>query len=161
VVRFRTLEPADQAALWEWLHLSLWDPPPAPLRPLEVLEHPRVRIYAEDWGRAGDLGLVAVVDGRDAGACWTRLLPEGEGLAFVDVDTPQLGIALAPGFRRRGIGTQLMREVLARCWAAGREQVALTVHPANPAIAMYERCGFRKVEVRQTYHLMVARRPGD
>jgi ribosomal protein S18 acetylase RimI-like enzyme len=28
------------------------------------------------------------------------------------------------------------------------------VHPENPAIALYERCGFRKRELRNTYHLM-------
>jgi ribosomal protein S18 acetylase RimI-like enzyme len=32
--------------------------------------------------------------------------------------------------------------------------VSLTVHPANPAIALYERCGFRKQGLRNTYHLM-------
>jgi ribosomal protein S18 acetylase RimI-like enzyme len=38
----------------------------------------------------------------------------------------------------------------------GYRQVSLTVHPRNPAIAMYERCGFVKRELRNTYHLMVA-----
>jgi ribosomal protein S18 acetylase RimI-like enzyme len=31
------------------------------------------------------------------------------------------------------------------------------VHPENPAQHLYERCGFRKVERRNNYHLMVAR----
>jgi ribosomal protein S18 acetylase RimI-like enzyme len=35
--------------------------------------------------------------------------------------------------------------------------VSLTVHPENPALDLYERCGFRKVERRNDYHLMVAR----
>jgi ribosomal protein S18 acetylase RimI-like enzyme len=30
------------------------------------------------------------------------------------------------------------------------------VHPENPAIALYERCGFRKLALRNTYHLMLA-----
>jgi len=160
VLSFRPLSPSDQAALWDWLHVALWDPPPAGLRPREVLGHPAVRIYAEEWGRPGDLGMVAVVDGHDAGACWMRLLPENVGLAFVDEATPQLGIALMPDFQRRGVGRQLMLQTLAAGWLAGYGQVSLTVHPDNPAVSLYEQCGFVRVEIRNGYDLMLARAPG-
>jgi ribosomal protein S18 acetylase RimI-like enzyme len=30
------------------------------------------------------------------------------------------------------------------------------VHPENPALFMYERCGFRKIDRRNKFHLMVA-----
>ena len=36
------------------------------------------------------------------------------------------------------------------------KQVALTVHPQNPAIRLYERCGFRKIGLRNTFHHMLA-----
>ena len=36
--RFRPLVAADQDRLWHWLHVALWDPPPAPLRPVEILQ---------------------------------------------------------------------------------------------------------------------------
>jgi ribosomal protein S18 acetylase RimI-like enzyme len=157
VRHFRSLTAADQDKLWHWLHVALWDPPPAPLRPIEVLQSPAVRIYAEDWGRASDVGVVAVVDGVDAGACWMRLLLPGVGLASVDATTPQLGIALEPRFQHQGHGRPLMLEALAAARRAGCTQVSLTVHPDNPAQFMYERCGFRKVERRNHYHLMVAR----
>jgi hypothetical protein len=75
LLRFRTLAPEDQDKLWHWLHVALWDPPPAVLRPIEVLKVPGVRIYAENWGKHSDVGLIAQVDGTDAGACWVRLLP--------------------------------------------------------------------------------------
>jgi ribosomal protein S18 acetylase RimI-like enzyme len=153
---FRPLVPADQSALWRWLHVALWDPPPAGLRPIEVLQSPHVRIYAEEWGRAGDIGVVAQIDGLDAGACWMRVLPEGVGLASVDERTPQLGIALEPAFQHKGHGRPLMRAALDAARRAGHARVSLTVHPENPAIAMYERCGFRKAGLRNTYHLMVA-----
>lgn len=153
---FRPLVPADQDRLWHWLHVALWDPPPAGLRPIEVLQAPPVRIYAEHWGRPSDVGVVAQVDGIDAGACWMRLLPTGVGLAFVDEATPQLGIALEPPFQHRGHGRPLMLAALDAARSAGYRQVALTVHPENPAQAMYERCGFRRVERRNGFHLMVA-----
>jgi ribosomal protein S18 acetylase RimI-like enzyme len=159
VVSFRALTTADQPRLWHWLHVALWDPPPAGPRPLSALDEPGVRIYAEGWGRAGDLGVVAVVDGTDAGACWMRRLPHGVGLAFVDEHTPQLGIALEPAFQHHGHGAPLMREALTQAWDAGCTQVSLTVHPDNPARALYRRCGFVERERRRGYHLMVAPRP--
>ena len=155
--QFRPLGPDDQDKLWHWLHVALWDPPPAGLRPVEVLQSPGVRIYAEQWGRASDVGVVAQVNGVDAGACWMRLLPVGVGLASVDAETPQLGIALEPPFQHRGRGHPLMLAALVAARRAGYQQVSLTVHPENPAQHLYERCGFRKIERRNTFHLMLAR----
>lgn len=79
--RFRPLVAADQDRLWQWLHVTLWDPPPAPLRPVEILQSLAVRINVEGWGRKTDCGVVAVVDGVDAGACLMRVLPAGAGSA--------------------------------------------------------------------------------
>lgn len=156
MIHFRPMRPEDQSRLWDWLHIALWDPSPAGLRPREVLENPHVRIYAEHWGRPTDVGVVVQVDGQDAGACWMRLLPLGVGLASVDSGTPQLGIALLPQFQRRGLGKQLMQAALEAARQVGYKQVSLTVHPQNPAILMYKRCGFVKREVRKSFHLMVA-----
>ena len=156
MLHFRRLTAADQDRLWRWLHLALWDPPPAGLRPVEVLRSEAVRVYAEDWGRASDVGVVARVGQVDAGACWIRLLPHGVGLASIDETTPQLGIALDPEFQHRGHGQPLMLEALGAARQAGYERVSLTVHPENPAQYLYERCGFRKIERRRGYHLMVA-----
>ena len=151
----RKLTGADQADLWGWLHVALWDPPPAPLRPREVLQNPGVSIYADGWGREGDVGVVGVVDGDAVGACWMRLIRGGAGLGYVDDDTPQLGIALMPEYRGRGFGRRLMLAALDAARAHGYRQVSLTVHPQNPAIALYESCGFEKRALRNTYHLMV------
>jgi len=157
-LRTRTLVREDQDRLWDWLHVALWDPPPAGLRPREILQAPPVRIYAEDWGRAGDVGVVAELDGESEpiGARWMRCLPVGVGLASIDATTPQLGISLLPAFQHRGYGRVLMLAALHTARDRGYRQVSLTVHPQNPAVRMYERCGFAKREVRNGYDLMVA-----
>lgn len=160
VPSFRPLTAADQDLLRRWLHLALWDPPPAGPRPLKLLDHPETRIYAEDWGSPTDMGIVAVVDGIDVGACWMRVLPQDVGLASVDAVTPQLGIALEPGYRRKGYGKALTLRILKEAWDRGYSQVSLTVHPLNPAIALYEACGFRKIGERRSYHLMLAKASG-
>jgi ribosomal protein S18 acetylase RimI-like enzyme len=158
-LRIRPLRQTDQAVLWDLLHIALWDPPPAPLRPREVLELPQVRIYAEAWGRPGDVGVAGELPGVDGpvGACWMRLVPDSQGMAWVDEHTPQLGIALFPRFQHQGHGRPLMMAALAAAKEASHPQVSLTVHPQNPAISLYERCGFRKAGLRNTFHLMLAR----
>lgn len=154
----RPLTPSDQTHLWHWLHLALWDPPPAPLRPREVLELPAVRIYAENWGRAGDVGVVTEVNGAPVGACWMRLIPNQQGLAYVDERTPQLGIALEQAHHGKGYGRAMLEAAIQAAWAAGFPAVSLTVHPENPAIALYTKCGFEYVESKDNgYHLMVAK----
>ena len=156
MLQFRPLTSDDQDKLWHWLHVALWDPPPAPLRPIEVLQSDGVRIYAENWGKPTDVGVVAVVGEQDAGACWLRLLPSGQGMGYIDEVTPQLGIALEPGSQHRGYGRPLMLEALRAAKDAGYRQVSLTVHPENPAQFMYAKCGFREIERRRSYLLMVA-----
>lgn len=144
--------------LWDIFHVALWDPPPAPLRPREVLERPDVRIYAEHWGeRPGDVGVGGEVAGHQGliGACWMRLLGAGQGLGYVDAETPQLGIALFPAFQHRGYGEPLMRAALRAARDHGYRRVSLTVHPQNPAASLYRRCGFVEIAERRTYRLMV------
>jgi len=157
-LRLRPLVPADQSFLWDMLHVALWDPPPAPPRPRAVLQEPGVRIYAEGWGRAGDLGVVG--ERPDAPgpirACWMRRLPDGQGLACVDEHTPQLGIGLLPACQRQGHGRALLRAALEAARTAGVRQVALTVHPDNPARLLYAQCGSRPAGERRGYRLMVA-----
>ena len=152
----RPLGPQDQDNLWTWLHHALWEPPPAPPRAREVLMRPEVRIYAEDWGRPGDVGVVAEVDNRDVGACWMRRLSAGVGLGFVDDQTPQLAIALLPEYRGQGYGQTLMLVALQMAREAGFRQVSASVHPANPALVLYERGGFRAHGERNGYRLLVA-----
>lgn len=55
-------------------------------------------------------------------------------------------IYLAPAFQRRGIGTQLYTELIARLRAQGIHQMIGGVALPNPgSVALHERLGFRKV----------------
>lgn len=89
-----------------------------------------------------------------------RLLPQGIGLASVDATTPQLGIALEAEYRGQGYGKSLLTAALQAGWAHGYERVSLTVHPQNPAVELYEACGFSMRGLRGTYYLMIAERAG-
>ena len=62
-------------------------------------------------------------------------------------------IALAPGHRGSGIGSQLLHEVLRRGAAAGKP-VTIHVEGYNPALRLYQRLGFEKVDTNGVYFLM-------
>ncbi len=66
------------------------------------------------------------------------------GRILVDRTGPTLhlvDISLLPRWRGNGVGTQLLRGLLAEAKAAGRS-VQLEVAKTNPAIRLYERLGF-------------------
>jgi GNAT superfamily N-acetyltransferase len=86
-----------------------WNPD-WPFEPMEtVLAEPMLVRYHEDWGRPGDGGAVAELDGVPVGACWYRVFTADEpGYGFVDEETPELAIAVVPSRRGRGIGEALL-----------------------------------------------------
>jgi len=62
-------------------------------------------------------------------------------------------IALLPEKRGSGIGTMLVRGVLDRGAAAGKP-VTIHVEAYNPALRLYERLGFVRVDTNGVYYLM-------
>ena len=64
-----------------------------------------------------------------------------------------IDIALLPEHRGRGIGGALMRDLLAEAEAADK-LVRIHVERFNPALRLYERLGFRRVEDQGVYYLM-------
>ncbi len=146
-VRIRPLEAADASLLWDYLRLSIFVRPGDPPTPVDVLDRPEIACYVEDWGRYGDDGVFAVEDttGADVGAAWLRLWPGVEtGYGFVDRSTPELAIAVRPEHRGRGIGTCLLDALLDRASLRHRA-VSLSVSVDNPAVALYQRHGFRAI----------------
>jgi GNAT superfamily N-acetyltransferase len=89
-----------------------------------------------------------------------RLLVErGEPIGRIYVDTTRaevrlMDVTLLPPLRGQGLGSRLMDVVLAYAQGLGLP-VSLHVEPFNPAKRMYERLGFRVVETRGLYELMV------
>lgn len=68
-------------------------------------------------------------------------------------------IALLPEYRKRGVGSALLRELLAEADGAGLP-VTIHVECFNPALRLYERLGFHRVEDKGVYYLL-ERSPGQ
>lgn len=112
----------------------------------EVLDDPVLRRYHEGWGRAGDGGVLAEVDGAPAGAVWFRQFTETEpGYGFVDEKTPELSVAVQPLHRRKGIGGTLVRAAMVQAREEGFQALSLSVAVHNRSRMMYQRVGFEKV----------------
>ncbi len=143
----RQLSPSDQQFLWEMLYQSLYAPEGSPPFPQDAINRPEIAKYVRAWGRAGDVGLVAVDAGSVApiGAAWLRLLKGDErGYGYVDDETPELGMAVLPAYRGRGVGSDLLGRLLESAGAV-YHSVCLSVSADNPAVRLYERAGFERV----------------
>ena len=64
-----------------------------------------------------------------------------------------IDIALLTAYRRQGIGSQLLKEVLAEGQAAGLP-VRIHVERYNPAMHLYQRLGFQQIGDEGVYYLM-------
>jgi ribosomal protein S18 acetylase RimI-like enzyme len=87
---------------------------------------------------------VILVDGQRAGRLYVHRR-ESE-IRIMD-------IALLPKFRGRGVGTALLRDILAEGQRTSR-RVTIHVETFNPAQRLYERLGFRRVASNGVYHLL-------
>jgi ribosomal protein S18 acetylase RimI-like enzyme len=101
----------------------------------------RAQFDAQDrWWRehyAGASFDVVLVDGEPAGRLYVHATDDE--IRIVD-------IALLPAFRGSGIGSALLRDVL----ADGR-RVTIHVERMNPALRLYERLGFELAEDKGVY----------
>lgn len=95
---------------------------------------------------------MADCNGKVVGAVWTRIMDD---YGHVDDDTPSLAISLYEEYRGKGIGTQMMRKMLALLKKQGFKRVSLAVQKANYAVKIYERIGFQTVDENEQEYIMV------
>ena len=109
-----------------------------------------VRFYRRRFRRGWteeEANLVAVAGGRVVGHLGASR-EEGPVTRHV----AYLGMAVAPGWRGRGVGTALLSEAIRWAREVGVEKLSLSVYPHNAAArALYRKFGFRE-EGRLTGH---------
>src|SRR5690554_5099282 len=81
----------------------------------EIIEQPELNVYIDAFGKDTDVGLVADLNGKLVGAIWARLFTETDkGFGFVDNQTPELSMSVNENYRNRGIGKDLMKNMINR-----------------------------------------------
>jgi GNAT superfamily N-acetyltransferase len=108
---------------------------------------PKLAIYNEFYGfTSKDLGLYALVDNQLAGAVWIRRLNADHGSnGYIDDNTPILNMAVLPEFRGKGIGSQMIEQLLMEAGAL-YENISVSVIYDSPATRFYERHGFMRYD---------------
>lgn len=100
--------------------------------------------YMENYKLNGSFDII-LVDGIPAGRLYVNR--GTQDLRIID-------IALLKEFRKKGIGSQIMADLIQE---ADHKNLSISLHVEinNPALKLYERLGFEKKEVFGIYHYMV------
>ena len=152
-MELREIKENEIELLQDFLYEAIFIPdgvePPA----REIIEQPELKLYYEDFGRGtADYSIVADDNGRVIGAVWTRIMND---YGHVDDDTPSFAISLYKEYRGRGLGTEMMIEMLALLKENGYNRASLAVQKANYAVRMYEKVGFKIMDENAEEYIMV------
>lgn len=110
-------------------------------------DFPELAMYEKYYGlNREDLGLYILTEQGLAGAAWIRLLKESDAPnAYVDEVTPVLTIGVKPEFRGQGIGSAMLEQLFQEAGALYKQISTSVVHD-SPAVKLYERFGFVRVD---------------
>lgn len=99
--------------------------------------------FFDRWFQPGDVSVV-VVEGKDVGVL---------GLENREAKVYVTRIEIHPDWQNRGVGSAVMRQVLAQAAVEGKA-VSLHVFEINPARRLYERLGFVTSDEQENRILM-------
>ena len=121
----REIRPNEIPLLEDFLYEAIFIPEGTNPPPKSIIKSEELQIYIRDFGMfSDDKCLVAETDGKIVGAVWSRIMNDyghvGDGI-------PSLAISLYKEFRNKGIGTELLRQMLQLLRHEGYANVSLSV----------------------------------
>lgn len=151
----RSIQKQEYPLLNHFLYEAIFIPDGAAPPPRSIITSPELQIYVERFGELqDDYGLVAEVGDKIAGAVWVRIMND---YGHIDDKTPSLAISLYQEYRRLGLGTAMLKEMLVHLKEHGYERVSLSVQKANYAMKLYQKAGFEIVHENKEEYIMVCR----
>ncbi len=151
----RNLKQEEVKILDTFLYEAIFIPEGVDAPPMEIIDQPELQVYVEGFGtRNGDICFVAESDGVIVGAVWVRIMDD---YGHVDDDTPSFAISLLKEYSGNGIGTELMKRMLAELKACRYKKTSLAVQKQNYAVRMYKNVGFEIVDENEEEYIMVCR----
>jgi GrpB-like predicted nucleotidyltransferase (UPF0157 family)/ribosomal protein S18 acetylase RimI-like enzyme len=162
VYAYRLIDSTEYGVLKDFLYEAIFVPEGAEPPPHDVIYSPALHRYVEDFGKQGDVCYVCASDGRIIGAAWSRILdePSNRGYGNAGAGIPELAISVLPEVRGHGIGTELLKRLHTALAELGYKRISLSVQKANPALRLYERCGYKVFKEQETDCIMVKRLDG-
>lgn len=149
----REIQKQEYPLLDNFLYEAIFIPEGIEPPPKSIISSPELQIYVKRFGESkDDWGLVAEVGGKIVGAVWVRIMND---YGHIDDETPSLAISLYKEYRGFGIGTAMMKEILALLKSHGYSRVSLSVQKDNYAAKMYLKIGFEIVRENEEEYIMV------
>ena len=149
----REIQKQEYPLLDNFLYEAIFIPEGIEPPPKTIITSPELQVYVERFEESkDDWGLVAEVDGKIVGAVWVRIMND---YGHIDDETPSLAISLYKEYRGFGIGTAMMKEILALLKSHGYSRVSLSVQKDNYAAKMYLKIGFEIVKENEEEYIMV------
>lgn len=152
-ITIREIQKQEYPLLDHFLYEAIFVPEGIEPPPKTIIKSPELQVYVAHFGEAkDDLGLVAEVSSQIVGAVWVRIMND---YGHIDNETPSLAISLDKEYPDLGMGTAMMKKMLALLKAHGYKQVSLSVQKANYAAKMYLKVGFEIIRENAEEYIMV------
>ena len=121
----REIKADEYPLLSDFLYEAIFIPDGVKPPPRSIIHSPELQVYIAGFGdSAHDRAFVAEAGGAVVGAAWVRIMDD---YGHVDDDTPSLAISVYPEYRGLGIGTELLKKLLASVRERGYLGVSLSV----------------------------------
>lgn len=147
------MQQSEYSLLENFLYEAIFIPNGVEPPPKSIINRPELQVYISNFGASKhDIAFVVDIDGKIVGAVWVRIMND---YGHVDDSTPSFAISLYKDYRRKGIGTALMKEMLTSLKLRGYEQASLSVQKENYATKMYQKLGFQIIEENEEEYLML------
>ena len=149
----RTMKKSEYPLLDNFIYEAIYIPEGVAAPAKSVINNPDIQVYIAGFGtEKDDHCVVAEVNEKVIGAVWVRIMDD---YGHIDDETPSLAISLYKQYRKRGIGTDLMKRILAILKEKGYSQTSLAVQKANYALKMYQAVGYEIVDENEEEYIMV------
>ena len=149
----RKIRQKELPLMEDFLYEAIFIPEGAAPPPKSIVKNEDLQVYVRNFGQSPDDNcLVAETDGKIVGMIWSRIMRDYGHIAD---DTPSLAISLYKEYRNKGIGTELLRQMIILLRQAGYKKISLSVQKENYAAKMYSKAGFSVLKEIQNEYIMV------
>lgn len=149
----REMQRTEYPLLENFLYEAIFIPNGVEPPPKSIIYRPELQVYISEFGtNKHDIAFVADIDGKIVGAVWVRIMND---YGHIDDNTPSFAISVYKEYRGKGIGTALMKKILATLKERGYKQASLSVQKENFAAKMYQKLGFQIIGVNEEEFLML------
>lgn len=160
----RKITSDEYEVLDDFLYEAIFIPEGVEAAPKEIINAPELQVYVEKFGsRECDICFVAEMEPQAEergkklfrniiGAVWVRIMDD---YGHIEDGVPSFAISLYEEYRGLGIGTALMKQMLAELMDRGYRKTSLAVQKANYAVKMYLNVGFQIIDENEEEYIMV------